>query len=246
MTSAGRSSPTASSWPRQPNGAPTWFPCNDHPSAQGHVPHRVRVRLALRRRGDRAPSSRPGCAAAAPAGSSSSTTRWRPTSRPSTSGATCGAAAGPAASRSGVVLPASERDRRARPRAPARDDGSVRVGSSAPTRSSDYTVVVTADDLEIPLEAQGLATFGAELARRAPTARAARRPRAGPPVVRQQPHPAGLGRHLAPRGVRLLRRVALVRARRRGPGRRRAPRRHWSRLAAAAAGPRPRRTRGPI
>ena len=34
----------------QPTGAPTWFPCNDHPALQGDLPHRRRVRLALCRR----------------------------------------------------------------------------------------------------------------------------------------------------------------------------------------------------
>ena len=41
--------------------------------------------------------------------------------------------------------------------------------------------------------------------------RAPHRPRAGPPVVRQQPHRGDVARHLAARGLRLLRRVALVR-----------------------------------
>ena len=35
------------------------------------------------------------------------------------------------------------------------------IGCSATTRSARYTVVVTEDDLEIPLEAQGLSIFGA-------------------------------------------------------------------------------------
>ena len=59
--------------------------------------------------------------------------------------------------------------------------------------------------------------------------RAARRARAGAPVVRQRGHGGQVARHLAARGLRLLRRVALVRAVRRaergGGAGRRAPRR---------------------
>ena len=57
----------------------------------------------------------------------------------------------------------------------------------------DYTVVVTDDELEIPVEAQGMSIFGANHVDGRRGARAARRARAGPPVVRQQPDrsPAG-------------------------------------------------------
>ena len=56
-----------------------------------------------------------------------------------------------------------------------------------------YTVVVTDDDLEIPLEAQGLSIFGANLLDGRLGRRAAGRARAGAPVVRQQPDPRRAG-----------------------------------------------------
>ncbi len=74
-----------------------------------------------------------------------------------------------------------------------------------------YSAVITADELEIPLEAQTLSTFGANHAAARLGERAAGRPRTGPPVVRQQPHRRHLGRHLAARGIRLLQRMAVVR-----------------------------------
>ena len=100
-------------------------------------------------------------------------------------------------------------------------------GSSGPTRSTRYTVVVTDDDLEIPLESQGLSTFGANFLTTRLGRRPAGRPRAVAPVVRQQPDPRPVAGHLAARGLRLLRRVALVRGVRRADrprARRRAPR----------------------
>ena len=69
---------------------------------------------------------------------------------------------------------------------PARDDRRLRR-LFGPYPFDAYTVVVTDDDLEIPLEAQGLSTFGANYLDAGLGRGAARRPRAGPPVVRQQP-----------------------------------------------------------
>ena len=66
------------------------------------------------------------------------------------------------------------------------------------------------------------------------------RARAGAPVVRQQPDRPVLARHLAARGVRLLRRVALVRGVRRAP-RRRARAAALATAGTAAAGAHPRR-----
>ena len=62
-----------------------------------------------------------------------------------------------------------------------------------------YTVVVTDDDLEIPLEAQGISIFGANHCDGTRSVGAADRARAGPPVVRQLGHRAALARHLAAR-----------------------------------------------
>ena len=63
--------------------------------------------------------------------------------------------------------------------------------------STGYTVVVTDDDLEIPLEAQGISIFGANHCDGHRGVGAADRPRTGPPVVRQFGHRAALARHLA-------------------------------------------------
>ena len=51
---------------------------------------------------------------------------------------------------------------------------------------SSYAVVVTEDDLEIPLESQGLSIFGRNFLDRRLGRRAPGRARAGAPVVRQQ------------------------------------------------------------
>ena len=95
-----------------------------------------------------------------------------------------------------------------------RDDARCSSELFGPYPFASYTVVVTDDELEIPLEAQGLSVFGANHLDGRRGARAAGRARAGAPVVRQQPDRRRLAGHLAARGVRLLRRVAVVRGRR--------------------------------
>ena len=110
---------------------------------------------------------------------------------------------------------------------------------SARTRSTPATAWSSRDDpLEIPLEAQGMADVRGQPPRRHP--RAPHRPRARPPVVRQQRHRGELARHLAARRLRLLRRVGVVGGVGRTPGRAargRAPRP----ARRPAAGPRARR-----
>ena len=107
----------------------------------------------------------------------------------------------------------------------------------------EYVVVVADDDLDDPIEAQGMSVFGAQPRRRAAHPRAAGRARAGPPVVRQQPDGRRLAAHLAQRGLRHVRRVAVVRAspaaRRRTP----TPAQWHARLAAPPGGPASSRTR---
>ena len=76
--------------------------------------------------------------------------------------------------------------------------------------STGYTVVVTDDDLEIPLEAQGISIFGANHCDGTARRRAADRARTGAPVVRQLGDRPALARHLAARGLRLLRGMAVV------------------------------------
>ncbi len=81
--------------------------------------------------------------------------------------------------------------------------------------ANGYTVVVTDDPLEIPLEAQGISIFGANHCDGTRAQRAADRPRTGAPVVRQLGDRAAVARHLAARGLRLLRGVVVVRTQRR-------------------------------
>ncbi len=71
-----------------------------------------------------------------------------------------------------------------------------------------YTVVLSGDELDLPLEAQGQSIFGTNHLDGA--SGRADRPRARAPVVRQQPHGCVMAGHLVARGVRLLRRVAVV------------------------------------
>ena len=107
--------------------------------------------------------------------------------------------------------------------------------------ATGYTVVVTDDDLEIPLEAQGISIFGANHCDGEGGCRAADRARAGPSVVRQLGHRQAMAAHLAARGLRLLRRMAVVGALRR-PQRRRvgaALLRAAGRFAAGSAAGRP-------
>ena len=89
--------------------------------------------------------------------------------------------------------------------------------------ANGYAVVVTDDALEIPLEAQGVSIFGANHCDGSRSQRAARCPRAGPPVVRQLGDGAAVARHLAARGIRLLRGVVVVGAQRRTQRRRPGP-----------------------
>lgn len=143
----------------QPTGAPTWFPCNDHPRSKATYriaiecdsPYEVVATGALtdrRVRGSRTrrvfEQRRPMATylAAVHAGQYEQVTL----------------AAGPVPQR--VVLPAGVKaqvlaDLRSQPRMMS---FFTEVFGRYPF--DDYTVVVTADDLEIPLEAQGMATFG--------------------------------------------------------------------------------------
>ena len=92
------------------------------------------------------------------------------------------------------------------------DDGALRAIASARIRSTSYTVVVTADDARDPARGAGARHLRRQPRRRPRRLGAAHRPRARPPVVRQQRRARALEGHLAQRGLRLLLRVALVRA----------------------------------
>ena len=110
----------------------------------------------------------------------------------------------------GGAAAAAEAQLRSRLRPPAADDEAVRQAVRA---------VSAVDRLHRrghrrrpgdPLEAQGISIFGANHCDGQRRLRAADRARAGAPVVRQQRDGAALARHLAARGLRLLRRVAVV------------------------------------
>ena len=114
------------------------------------------LRGRQRRAGDASrpgPARRPGC--------TSRPSRRRPTWRPSRSGRTNAEASRCRRSpdvRRPPAAAAPDVRRRLRPAAP--DDGRV-LRLFGPYPFADYTVVVTDDELEIPLEAQGLSIFGA-------------------------------------------------------------------------------------
>jgi len=95
---------------------------------------------------------------------------------------------------------------RSGPPARRRDDELVSWRTGTPDSSR-----VTDDELEDPIEAQGMSSRR-EPHRRAPHPRAARRARAGAPVVRQQPHDRRLAPHLAQRRLRDVRGMAVVEA----------------------------------
>ena len=172
----------------QTHGAPSWFPCNDRPDDKAsyritvtaptayHVVANGDPGRASPRRGRRRP------------GTTTSPSRWRPTSRPCRSAATSSVDSTARRCRSSVVLPAAAARRgfdAAFGRQP-RDDGAVRAAlRPLPVRALHRRG--HRGRLEIPLEAQGLSIFGANFLDRRLGQRAAGRPRALPPVVRQQP-----------------------------------------------------------
>ena len=118
------------------------------------------------------------------------------------------------------------------------------IEAFGPYPFADYSVVVTADDLEIPLEAQGVAIFGANHADgEGGSERLIAHELAHQWFGNSVGH-RGLEAHLAQRGFRLLRRMALVGALGRADrGRAGAP--VPRRPAFAAAGHRRRRSRAP-
>ena len=146
----------------QPDGAPSWFPCNDQPGDKAS--YRIAVTTESRvHRGRATGGSVTGDAApAAPPGSTSSPSRWRPTWRPCRSAGT----SRPSSPRSAVPQRPS-----CPPRLRARRVSTTSAGSRemmdvfselfGPYPFAGYTVVVTDDELEIPLEAQGMSIFGA-------------------------------------------------------------------------------------
>ena len=194
----------------QPHGAPTWFPCNDRMADK--ATYRVTVRTDP---GYRVVSNGSLTAERRVAdGSSGSTSSAEPMA---TYLATLqigryvlepqlGAAAPSALVAPRARMPAARIAFADQPRMIA-----AFTELFGPYPFDAYTVVVTDDALEIPLESQTLSTFGTQPPQPGLGGAAAHRPRAGPPVVRQHGHRRVAARHLAARRLRLLRRVALVR-----------------------------------
>ena len=145
----------------QPNGAASWFPCDDHPSAKASYriqvstdsPYRVVANGELVSRRARAAQTVWTYEQPEPTATYLATVQiGRYEVRRADRGA--GADAGRAARAAAAQL-------RPRLRPAAGDDEAVRRAVRAVPASSGYTVVVTDDDLEIPLEAQGISIFGA-------------------------------------------------------------------------------------
>ena len=214
----------------QPNGAASWFPCDDHPSAKASY----RIRIS---------TESPYCAIAngelvsrrARAGM----TTWTYEQAEPTSTYLVTLQIGMydrhRLAKNGVAMHAVLPDRLRRnfdhdfDRQPQMMKLFVKLFGPYPL-ATGYTVVVTDDDLEIPLEAQGISIFGANHCDGQAQRRTADRARAGAPVVRQLGHRETLAPHLAARGLRLLRRMAVVRARGRATAPTSGPAHYYQRL----------------
>jgi len=144
----------------QPSGAPTWFPCNDHPSDRAR--YRIRVSaeqtyavVATGELVERTVSSGRATwtyACDVPTATYLATVqvgRYQLVERET------------AAATVGFAYPAELEQRVAADFAPLPEMLSYFSDAFGPYPFDAYTVVVTADDLEIPLEAQAAAIFGA-------------------------------------------------------------------------------------
>lgn len=142
----------------QPTGAPTWFPCNDRPD------DRARMRIALTTDAGYLP-----VATGAPVSTTRTGGRVTAVSESSVPVATYLAAAhvgryetrtlaGDARVR--LVAPPELRARVDRAFADVPDMLALFEGAFGSYPQEDCTLVVTPDELEIPLEAQGMAVFG--------------------------------------------------------------------------------------
>ena len=207
----------------QPHGAPTWFPCNDRMADK--ATYRVTVRTdpgyrvvsngSLTARAPGRPPGRVGARAAPadghlPRHPADRALRARAPGQRRRRPECAGRPRGPDAGRPHRVrrpAPDARHLRRAVRALPVRR---LHRGRHR-RRARDPAGVADPVDLRQQPPQPGLG--GA----------AAHRPRAGPPVVRQHGHRRLAERHLAARGVRLLRRVAVVRGRRVARRRRRRP-----------------------
>lgn len=140
----------------QPIGAPTWFPCNDRPD------DRARFRIALTTDDDYAVAA---TGVPRPPVRRGGLTRWEFVSEVPTATYLAAVHIGPYKENAlgrvrllapPALLPASRRWFAAVPRILECFEGAF-----GPYPQEQCTIVVTADPLEIPLEAQGLVVFGA-------------------------------------------------------------------------------------
>ncbi|NUS45052.1 MAG: M1 family metallopeptidase [Mycobacteriaceae bacterium] len=144
----------------QPNGAPSWFPCDDHPGSKARYrisvttdsPYHVVANGALVRKQVKASRTTWVYEQAEPMASYLATVQIGDYELRSS---------GRGLIPMRAVLPAAlfgefEHDFARQP-----DMMAAFIRLFGPYPFADYTVVVTADDLEIPLEAQGISIFGA-------------------------------------------------------------------------------------
>ena len=146
----------------QPSGAPSWFPCNDRPD------NKATYRLTVTAESSYVVIAN-GLLVDRHTGASRTTWVYEQEQPMATYLATVQIgrydvhelAATPVPQH--LIVPQRvRRDAVARLRATAGRCSLSSTSSSGPTRSTSYTVVVTDDDLEIPLEAQGVSIFGAQ------------------------------------------------------------------------------------
>ena len=229
----------------QPSGAPTWFPCNDHPFDKASYRHPVRDRRRVHRRRERRARRAPRRQRARAV--------WVYEQREPTASYLLMVQVGRYAKRA-LALRRSRRPR-CTSRAPLerrvradfgplpRDARGVRRAASGPTRSSGTRWSSRPTSSRSRSRRRGSRVFGANHIDGARRRGAAHRARARPPVVRQQRRRRALAGHLAQRGLLLLRRVAVVGCLGRGHGRRARPASTTRGSRSLPAGPDARRSR---
>ena len=207
----------------QPNGAASWFPCDDHPSAKASFRIQVSADSPYRVVANGKLASRRARAAQ---------TVWTYEQPEPTSTYLVTLQIGmyevTRLTKTPVPMRAALPERLRRnfdhdfARQPEMMELFVELFGPYPL-ANGYTVVVTDDDLEIPLEAQGISIFGAN---HCDGTRASERLIAHELAHQwfgNSRHRAAVARHLAARGIRVLRGVAVVGAQRRTQRRRARP-----------------------
>ncbi len=173
LTYAGNPGPTRSVWGEvgweelddgvlvasQPTGAPTWFPCNDHPRSKATYriavecdsPYAVCVTGTLTGRYVRGSRTRHVYDQPHPMATYLAAVHVGQYERPCSPRRPCVRSSSPRPGCTGRCWASC---------GSSREMMELFVDLFGPYPFDDYTVVVTPDELEIPLEAQGMATFG--------------------------------------------------------------------------------------